>query len=223
MDRKSLIISLIVSSILLFYLILDYYGVLRYFIVKNSDYKRYLKNYETLPKADAERVVIAFRYVPEQEKSIPLLPFINSILNQSVKVDDIILITPYKYMKSIPEYLKQIVALNCHSVDYEDASTIICSVLREPESNTKIIIVDSNMIYGKTFVQDLVEKSNDKPNSMVFGDKNHDLKYGVLIKPSFFDESIVDYKKGSGCKNWLMNTSKCEKCETECNGNFKLN
>jgi hypothetical protein len=50
----------------------------------------------------------------------------------------------------------------------------------------------------------MVEKSNKNPSRIVYGGKNKNSKWGILVKPEFFDDKISNYEKGSEC--WL------EKC-----------
>lgn len=202
------IVSLVLSVLGLVYMILVRYGIIRYVKLHFSSTEGYIDNFKTLPKADKSRVVITFSADTSQMKK--LKPFINSILDQTVRVDDIALNIPYKDVKSIPENLKKILSVHGYSKDYDDAGNLVCSVLTEPEANTKIIVVEPNMVYGEDFVEEMVRKSNENNNKIVYGGKDKNPKWGMLIQPDFFDDKISEYEKGTGCCNWL---NKC--CSVE--------
>jgi hypothetical protein len=192
MQKKTfLIVSLIFSVLFLLYTTLEYYGVKRRIFLHLSEPYSYLERYKTLNKGSKDKVIIAFSLKGEN-KDKPLKPFINSILDQTIRVDDIVLNMPYKDSGKVPEYLKNIVSIGNYSKDYQGDDTLICSVLREPEKNTKIIILNPGIIYDVDFIEELVSESDKNPDSII--KKNG----ATLVKPSFFDEKISDYK-GKDC------------------------
>lgn len=200
MKRNVLIFSLIISILSLIFLCVSYFGILRYGQLYLHSTEYYTNKYVSLPKADKNRVVVAF--TASDKELANLKPFLNSILDQSVRVDDIALTIPYSRMKNVDSKLKKVLSVYGFSKDYGNASNLICTVLREPDANTKIIIVDPNVIYGKDFVESLVIKSNENPTKIVFSkDKNE--KAGFLVKSAFFDEKIANYEKGFDCNSWL--------------------
>jgi len=202
--RTGLIISLIFSFVGLIYMTLAHYGIMRYFSLHLYDTESYVKPFTQLPKADKNRVVVTFTASPTD--LVKLTPFLNSILDQTVRVDDIALTIPYKDMDKVDDKYKKILTVYGYSKDYENAANLVCSVLREPEANTKIIIVEPNMVYGQDFIQSMVEESNQHPDKIIYGNKNRQIKWGVLVQPKFFDDKISNYENGSGCCGWL------EKC-----------
>jgi hypothetical protein len=209
MSKKILqIISLVLSIIGLIYLILAYYGIIRYINLHLSPTETYIDNYIKLPKTSKDRIVICFTANPDELEK--LKPFINSILDQTVRIDDIALTIPYKNMGKVPTNLKKIISEYGYSKDYDNAGNLICSVLREPESNTKIIIVDPSMVYGKDFVETIIEESAKSPNKIIYADKSKALKWGILLQPKFFNDKISNYEKGKGCCPWLEECSQAE-------------
>jgi hypothetical protein len=110
----------------------------------------------------------------------------------------------------VPNNLKKILTTHHYEKDYDDAVDLIYSVLREPESNTKIILVEPNMIYGKDFIESMIEDSDKNPEKIIYADKSKNKKYGILLKPKFFDEKITDYVKGKGYCAWLKQCSLCD-------------
>jgi hypothetical protein len=198
--RTFQIISLIFSIFALIYMFLVRYGFFRYYRLKEDSTEKYLEKYTSLEKPGKDKVVVAFS---ADEKSLSTIkPFINSILDQTIKVDDIAITIPEKEKDKIPEDMKKVLNIHTYNKDYDDAGNLILSVLREPEGETKIIILEPNVIYGEDFIQSIVEESESYPNSVIFADG----KRGILVKPKFFDENLAEYQKGMGCCPWL------EKC-----------
>jgi hypothetical protein len=209
--RSYIILSLVATVISLIYLMLSHFEVIRYISIKNADVESYSAKYSNLPRASDKKTVLAFTATEEQLKN--LRPFIVSLLDQSVRADDIVAVLPYSLTGKVPEELKNVLSVRGYSKDYDDASALVSTVLSEPEADTKIILVEPYMVYGKFFVQTMAEKSDEEPSKIVYGNKKKGKAYGILVKPKFFDESICDYKKGMGCATWL---NMCKKCGDTC-------
>lgn len=217
MSKKVIqIISLILSVIGLIYLILSYYGIIRYFKLHFISTDIYTENFKNLPKASKNRVTVCFSADDKQLKNIK--PFINSILDQTVRVDDIALTIPYRDMDKIPKNLKDIISPYGYSKDYDNAGNFICSILRETEAETKIIIVEPDKVYGEDFIENLVEESEKNPNKILYVGKE---KVGILLKPKFFNDKISDYEKGKGCCTWIKDCSNAEEKIIEYSPIFK--
>lgn len=188
--RRFQIFSLIFSLLSLFYMFLTYYGIFRYFRLKyiNNDLKnleKFATNYKNTFKDNKQKIVISF---PESEPNF-LYPFLNSIFDQSLRVDDIILTSIDSKKNNFHNY-KDI--LNFHyildkNIDIFSAN-VIFSILREPNADTKIIILNPNFIYGDDFIQSFVEESDLFPDSIIYTDQ------AFLIKPSFFNEDIINFQ-----------------------------
>jgi hypothetical protein len=167
----------------------------------------YVSKYPKLPKADQKRVVLVFSIDKDEIKDIK--PFINSLLDQTVRVDDIALSVKEEDKDIVPADLKKVINTYSYDKDYQELGVVIPTVLREPETNTKIIVLEPMKIYGEDFVQTIIEKSNENEDKII-----HLKNYPkiMLIKPSFFKENFCNYEKGHNCNQWI------EKC---C-GNEKL-
>ena len=200
--RPFLILSLVVSILTLLYLILHRQGIIRKWQLQIYQPEDYLRKFAKIPKADKTKVVVAFS-ISEKLNLEQIKPFLNSLLDQTVKVDEIILNIPYKDMEIIPKRYKKILSVHGYSKDYENAANLICSVLTEPEANTKIVLVEPNTMYNDDFIEMMVAKSNEQPDKIVYGNKDKNIKHGILLKPKFFDNKISDYQKGKGCCPWL--------------------
>ena len=194
------IISLIFSVIALAFMVLSYVQLTRYFQLHAKSTESYIKKYPTLPRAKKERTVIAFTTTPDKLKRMK--PFLNSILDQTVRVDDIALNIPYKDFGQVPEELKKIVSVYGYNIDYETVGDMVCSILREPEGDTRIILVDPETIYGNDFIETMVDESENNPDKIIYGGHDKTRRSGILIRPSFFDDKICHYEKGTNT-GWL--------------------
>jgi hypothetical protein len=202
MNKKIFQILSLISAILgLIFLILQRYGYTRFLGMHLYSTEHYISNYKNLEKMGKDRVIVSFTV--NEDEMYNLKPFINSILDQTVRVDDIAVTIPYKNAKKIPKNLKNVLSIHGCDKDYDDAGNLICSVLREPEANTKIIMVEPYMIYGEDFIETMINESDKNPDSIIYGDPSKDKKYGILIKPIFFTDKISKYQKGKGCDAWL--------------------
>lgn len=204
MKKKTvLVFSLILSVASLIYLISDYYGYIRYHKLHMTESDVYIKKYTSLGKPCKDRVVICFSVSIENISRID--PFLNSILDQSVRVDEIMLITAYPDLSKISEKYKKVCSVHGYNKNYDNNAGLICSVLTEPDANTKIIIVSPEIVYPPDFVQTLVAESEKYPDKIIYGSETKEVKYGVLVKPEFFDDEISKYQCGSSstCSEYL--------------------
>jgi len=205
MRRPGLILSLILSILALVYIILDYQGVIRCWKLRSYSIESYLNEYSKIPKSK-ERVVVVFS--ASEAEMAKLKPFINSLLDQSVRVHDIVLVTPYKNMKNVPENIKKNFSVRGYSKDYKDAGKLVCSVLTEPDANTRVILVEPSQVYGVDFVESMINASVENPDKVIYARGDRSTKGGILFKPGFFDEKVSEYDDASDCCTWL------EKCCT---------
>lgn len=208
MSKKPfLYLSLILTIVSMVFLLLSYLGFIRYIRMHTDSKEKYLDNYKNLPKADKkDKVVVCFAL--DEKKDIK--PFINSILDQTTRVDDIVLTT--RDRDRYPE-LEKIVSYHTYKKDYGDNANLICSILREPESSTKIILVEPNIVYGQDFIEHMVGVSDTNKDSII----KH--KNAMLIKPAFFDNKICNYKKGE--TDWLKKCTNSNTIKDNYFGNFK--
>ena len=176
-------ISLLVSVLGLLYLILSYYEITRYLNLNFYKTDFYIEKYKKLKKQDNSKVIISF--LCEKENFPKLKTFINSILDQSYKIDEIILPVKEEDVKYIPEWLLNIVSLQKYTKDYQETAPLICSLLKERETDTKIIIVNPNKIFSIDFVSSIIEASEESKEKIIFS------KHAYLIKPDFFNCDIL--------------------------------
>jgi hypothetical protein len=221
MEKKTLLIlSLVFTVLYLIYMFLSYYGIIRYGLLHFHNIDYYVKNYPKLPKnsdvmsklpKNSDRVVIHF----STDNMSKLTPFINSLLDQTIRVDEIAVSLPYKDMKNIPEYMKKVLSVYGYSKNYNDAGKLIPVLLREQDANTKIIIVEPNIVYGKDFIEEMVDQSDMNPNNII---KNGDT---ILIKPEFFNNNVSEYDTKTNCNKWIEKCSNVDTINFPYSTNFK--
>lgn len=203
MSKRNIIITLLVLSTILSLTatFFSYFGITRYFgcHIKNSN--NYIQKYNKLPKASEGRVVISFSV--NTNKFNKLKPFINSILDQTVKVDLIAMIIPddgrdIDYV--IPDYIKDFAVIFHTGRGYGKGTKLIPMLLREKECDTTIITLDENIVYGQDFIYSLLEESKNYPES-VLTDKKGTF---MLSKPEHFDCDVIDRENDSLDNDWFL-------------------
>jgi len=127
------------------------------------------------------------------ERLKKITPVINSLLEQTVKVDLISITVPYGDKYKIPTKIIDGVSLLRTGQDYGELNALIPVVLKEGDNNTHIITVKDNKIYGIDFVDILIQNSLKYPNSIIYTNKK-DILDGALFKPKFFDDNIIYLK-----------------------------
>lgn len=203
-----LTISLIFSVLALIYMFLVHYGLMRHFYLHVYSCESYLEKYLKLPKAEG-RVVVHFHGLGKNMKA-----FINSILDQNIRVDEISMSIPYKDMGKIPEWVNKIVSVSGYSVKYGEEGKIVPVVLNEGEADTKIIVVDPSHTYGKDFIQELLAKHEENPQKIIQSNGT------LLITPNFFTENIATYKN-SNFDQWLEHVANTGKIKMKYSENFR--
>lgn len=196
--------NLVISVLTLVYLLMSYYGYVRFFNMCMKSCESYSKDYLKLPRVTSKSKVLVSLYAREFPEML-----VKSILDQTVHPDQIIITSP-----AIPSFLSDNKILVVHSTpgNYESLTPLLSPLSREKDGEAKIIIVDSRQVYGKDFVETLVEASENSPDAVIFtkgynakksfdkGEKVDvpyendviDVSGGVLIKPKFFGAEIFE-------------------------------
>lgn len=224
MKRKTKIIIFVVSTIISIIIILfSYFGVFRYIKLHLSSSEEYVKNYNKLERGDKGRVVISFTTLPNRINKIK--PMLNSLLDQTVKVDQIALNVPYNHKGvkyNIPDEYKDIVNIFRVGKDYGPGTKIIPTLLREGECDTKIIYLDDNLVYGEDFIETLLNESKKYPNMAIYTRENMKSSGGVLIQPEFFNKDVINHEMNYFDDEWLRQNLKVEKQKIKYRGNYRV-
>lgn len=155
MNKTIIILSLL--SIIIFLIL--YYDIYRYIKIHFDDESEYINKYRKLKKCQDCRIVISLTTIPDRIKL--LKPIIKSLLDQSVKVDQIVLNLPKMCKEQpydVPNDLKNMCNIFTCGRDYGPGTKFIPTILREQEADTIIIMLDDDYIYGYNFIKTLLDE-----------------------------------------------------------------
>jgi hypothetical protein len=180
MERKKrniLLLSLLFSIFTLVYFVLSHLGYTRSFMLNIKSPASFLESYKKLPAAGG-RTIIATTDTHNDR----LTPVINSILDQTIRVNEIVVFTDKD-----KEY-HNVVSKRIYSKNKNDnlTNSIVQSVLTEPDAETKIIIIESKII-PQDHIQLMLDYSNKNPNKIIKWDNS------LLIKPKFFNSNVTNF------------------------------
>lgn len=198
-------ITLVVIFLIILVIIFFTFNFNRYFqfcFNCERNKKKHIKNFSKKRRIKTKsKIIVSITCDPSKINN--LMPMLVSILDQEVRIDNIVLNIPYKTKSGetydIPDKLKEIVTIyRCHDYGGKQ-NNIIPTLLRESEYGTIIISLDENVIYGKTFLKKLLKESMRNNNKAFF------FNDGMLVKPEFFssdilyvendDDKVIDAKK----------------------------
>jgi hypothetical protein len=183
--------------------VLYYYGITRYLMLYIKDTNIYLENYKNLDKVDTDKkVIISISVQPEKINKIK--PMINSILDQTVKVNQIVLNLPNNKEYNIPKKFEKIFTIFRCGKDYGECNKFIPTLLREESKDTIIILLDENYVFGQNYIEDMIEEYKKYKCSILS-------KGGILVIPEFFDMDI--YNRDNKCldNKWIKECIKVDK------------
>jgi len=199
--RTVLIIFIVLTIVSIAWMIIDYLGLLRLYMLKRkSSLENLIKQYSSIERAGKpdEKIVISFS-VSEKNKE-RLINFINSILDQTVRVDDIIAVNNTKGDLS---EIKDVAKIIPCGIDYGNLNKVIYPLIREKNNDAIIISLDENTIYDKDYIEKMYELQKSRPQTLLYNEK-------VLIcSPNMFktclfnqDEQYDMNKIKSLCSNY---------------------
>jgi len=208
-------IFIIILSLILISMIY-YYNLLRYTTLHFCDSEPYIKSYKTLNKCVDNRVIISLTTTPDRIKNIK--PVILSLLDQTVKVDQIALNIPYKCNDKkyvIPSEYSNMINIFRTNKDYGPGTKFIPTVLRESECDTIFILVNDDYIYGKDFIETILNIFKRHPSKALISDEF------ILLKSEFVDTNIITSTKKYIDDEWIKNYIKVNKKNVYYNKNFR--
>jgi len=166
------IISIIASVISIIVSVLLYFGITRYIkLYMSKSTNSYIEKYKNLPFKSDKRTIIVLSI--ENETDINnIVPTINSLLDQTVRVNQIFLVLPCYTSCNVPENLTQVLTIIKPGKQYNKYHDIVTILQREKEKDTIIIKVSKRIIYGKEFIEDLILNTESTPNSIIKDESN---------------------------------------------------
>lgn len=207
----------LISTILsLAFILLSYFGITRYLSLHFKSPEIFIKSYNQLPQANKKRVIICFAC--SKQNLYKLKPLINSILDQTVKVDQIGIVIPDNINTvKIPKYITDVANVFPVGKNYGKCNNLIPVLLREKESDTIIIAIDTDKIYGKDFVESIIDLSEKDPDTTLVDKKDS----FILTKPQNHGCDVIDRQKKYFDTNWLIAKTKKSKI-IEYTENYKI-
>jgi len=205
-------IKIILSFLLIFILLIIfllfalYFGLARYICLRfKKTSEKYIQNYRNIVNHNYDgKVIISLK--GDTESINKLRPTINSLLDQTIKVNQIFLILEGtdELGYDIPDYLRDVVNIIPGGKDYGEGNKIVPILLKEKECDTVIIALDNNVIYGKDFIQIMLNEMYKNPKTVLIDSNNTCL----LLKPSYFGCEILDRNKDNYDIDWFRENSK---------------
>lgn len=193
------IVSLIFSVVTLIYIIMVYYGLDRYLLLHVKSTEGYISKYSGIEK-DQEKVVVVFD--GNTCTNTALKPFLNSLLDQTVRIDDICVCLSTESKKKFPSFVSvQECDKNCNPLSLV--------VLREMEGDTFLLVLKPDLVYGQDYIAQMLEKARKNPEKVIT-----DGHGGLLLRQRFFSGNVVEScekGKGGNCvEDWVKNKTKRE-------------
>jgi hypothetical protein len=191
----SCIVSIVVTA-------LAYYGFIRYMNICSRDCEHFAKSYLDLDRVRSSSKVVVSFYT--RDTDIAGNKTLKSVLNQTVHPDQIIIVSNADI--KIPEFLeKKSIATKQVAGSLGSSASFMVPLTTQKDSDTKIIVLTDGVVYGADFIESIVEASEKSPESVIFVESYNardyvygrltdnspsnvvDLRYGVLLKPKFFE------------------------------------
>ena len=207
MEKRRIIIMTIISTIISLIMILcSYFGITRYYLLRFQSSDSYISTYPTIRKTDTN-VTVSISTTPKRIEKIR--PMINSILDQTVRVDRIILVVDQDAIDrgyTLPSYLNKIAILFPTGKDYGSGccNSMVPMLLTEKECDTTIIALLDDVIYGKDYIETLIAEG-EKYKGRAIHDKKHT---SIMFKPEYYDCTIINRDKGKYTDDWFLENSK---------------
>lgn len=176
--------------------------------LQKASIQNYVNNYKNVGKKCKDKVILSFTTTPDRVKDIT--PMLVSLLDQTARVDQIAMNIPEKCNDSeydVPVEYKDICNIYTVGKDYGVGTKYVPTLLREDNCGTKIILIDDNKIYGKDFIEKMIQESDKYPDKVIYVGPEFKGSSGILIKPEFMDR--INHHKCDD--SWLENNLKADK------------
>lgn len=192
MKRSFLILSLISSIISVIYVLLVYYGLTRHCWLHMVSSDQYIERYETLGKLNKKIIVGIYTEDPSKLK-----PVLNSILDQTVRIDYIMVTVPYDFKGEIPESVKKVANTIKPGKDYGENANIVPLLKREKQADTVIILLSDSYTYGADYINSMFEHCKENPDRILYTrkkeDNEMDVKGGILLTPKIAGSNMQNF------------------------------
>lgn len=203
MKKKTMIIWTLIGTLLsLAMILLSYFGIVRYLTLHVSGTDKLVEGYSQLPEATDGRVVISLSV--QHNDFDRLKPVLNSLLDQTVKVDQIGVVVPLGDETKVPDYIKKIANVFPAGKDYGEGTALIPILLKEKECDTIIIALSNDVVYGKDFIEVMVDSVEEHPDTVLTDTK----RKAILVKPEYYGCEILDSAQDTYDHDWFLKQAK---------------
>ena len=208
MKKRTILILIIISTIIsLVFTIGNYYGIDRYIRMRLIGSDSLIEAYSKLPLADKEQKTVVSLSATQKDFT-KLRPVLNSLLDQTVRVDKITLVIPSQYEREdLPDFVTKIANTQPAGKDYGEGMKLIPALLKEKESDTTIIALDNNWVYGKDFIETMIKSMKQHKGEVLIDSKDT----CMLLKPEYFDSDVIDRDNSIFDKKWFLAKAKKSK------------
>ena len=198
--------------------IIDVLNIIRYYKIKKCNTNEYILRYKEKEKCTKDKVVLSLTTTPERINKIK--PLLNSLFDQTVRVDQIALNIPKycdKQSYNVPKDIADMCNIFNVGKDYGKGTCFIPTLLREKSSGVKIILLDDNMIYGKDMLEKLIKESDRQPDKCIYIGDDFKISKAILIKTDFVNKIVRDKCDN----NWLDSNLNVGKVGIPYKSNYK--
>lgn len=210
------IIIVLIFLLILFYFIYIY-NLHRYALLHFTDSDFYINNYSNINKKSVKKVILSLTTTPNRINKIE--PMLKSLLDQTIRVDQIALNLPLESNSGdeykIPNNIEKICNIYRSGKDYGPGTKFIPTLLREGDIDTTIILLDDDYIYGKDFIEKLMDYSEKNEDKCIVSD------HAILIKPEYIDIDILKSNKKYIDNEWIKKYIKSDIIELPYDKNFR--
>ena len=158
---KKFIILCLTTVLSLVYAVINYFDVIRYIDLHIDDIETYTNIVKNNPDNENKIIVSLDIDITNIDR---LRPVINSILDQTIKVDQITLNIPSNYKSIIPNDILSVLTIN--EIDKIQEKNIQHTMNNEYEDTNIYVNLTDSKIYGKDFIN-FITKEIDKNNCTV--------------------------------------------------------
>lgn len=187
MEKSNIIkLTMLMITITIIYTLMVYYGIGRYLETHFRSFNHYTDKYRNKTHTPNDSKIIVAFYTSDPGRTKPT---INSILDQTVKVDEIRMVISHELTDKVPDEIKNNIYIQSEYVDRGDRNlnALIPVVLSIENTKDILVVIKDDSVYGVDFIEMLMEKHLKNPNNIISVPME-----SVLLKPNFIKaESCV--------------------------------
>lgn len=158
---------LIIALFVLLYICLAYFGLIRKLTLNLKNPEDYIYNYRQTDRINSPNYKFIISLSTTAEDISKMKPVISSLLDQTVRVDEICINVPPNCVNMIPSYMDKCLKVYKLSRDYGKFNNLIPVLRREIDADTVLISLENNLVYGKDFIEKITEPyCNDNDNEL---------------------------------------------------------